>query len=269
MPLQIPTHDADGDDNAARACARNESQGKPIINLNVFSIAQNLWPKFLRDRPGLFNSYAPQLFRTLRSCFGIEEADFTQALLGSADPTKHHFSEGASGSFFYLTENGLYMVKTLKEKEKDLLVKILPDYVRHMQRFPHSLLCRFFGLYSIKMYEQTGIFLGAVWCIPSAFQLRSACATFLHLRSAFFVIMNNILAVKGYSIDEKFDIKGSSINRHGHTKVKSVATKVVQTAPVTDTSELIFFYVHGYRGVCIVIHDALSERDCWQHVSVL
>jgi len=30
--------------------------------------------------------------------------------------------------------------------------------------------------------------------------------------------MNNILAVAGYTIDEKYDIKGSKINRHGEVK---------------------------------------------------
>jgi len=115
------------------------------------------WPRFLQEDPNRFQSYAPALFQKLRSLYGIQEEEFATLLKNSKeDPDKRKFSEGKSNSFFFYSKDDVYMVKTLNGEEFRLLKRILPSYYRYMVQNPQSLLCRFFGLYSIKMYGHTG-----------------------------------------------------------------------------------------------------------------
>jgi len=117
------------------------------------------WPDFLRAHPNRFQSYAPALFHKLRSLYGIQDKEFARSLIGSEDDLKKRkFSEGKSNSFFFFSKGDAYIVKTLNEEEFRLLKRILPSYYRHMVKNPQSLLCRFFGLYSIQMYGHTGTY---------------------------------------------------------------------------------------------------------------
>jgi len=113
-------------------------------------------PALLSEERSVFTSYAPRLFRRLRQCFGVSEEQFAASLGGDPAAMQKNFSEGASGSFFYFTEARDYMVKTLNKGEYQFLRSLLPDYVRFMSRNPHSLICRFFGLFSITMYGHVG-----------------------------------------------------------------------------------------------------------------
>jgi 1-phosphatidylinositol-4-phosphate 5-kinase len=65
------------------------------------------------------------------------------------------FSPGAgkSPSFFFFTSNKCFAVKTLKDAELRLLVKkgFLMKYCEHLKKNPNSLLCRFYGVYKIKI----------------------------------------------------------------------------------------------------------------------
>lgn len=136
-----------------------------------------------------FFSYAPAVFQRLRYIFGITDEAHMASMAGDVIKMKKNFSEGASGSFFYFTPDKHYMVKTLTTEERDLLLKILPKYYKYMRDQPKSLICRFFGLYSIKMYNH----------------------------KEHFVVMNNVLRMPApdITIDETYDLKGSRINRHG------------------------------------------------------
>lgn len=89
---------------------------------------------------------------------------------GNTAALQRHFSEGASGSFFFFSIDRRYMLKTLTAHESRLLRRMLPDYKRHMcsqtcsqtcsqagaaaatAQTQRSLLCRFYGLYSITLY---------------------------------------------------------------------------------------------------------------------
>lgn len=104
----------------------------------------------------LFCSYAPRLFKVLRGLFNVSEEEFSYSVRGDPRIMKKNFSEGASGSFFYFTVDQLYMVKTLSEREFQFLLQLLPSYTRYMRENGNSLICRFYGLYSIQMYGHTG-----------------------------------------------------------------------------------------------------------------
>ena len=43
----------------------------------------------------------------------------------------------------------LYLIKTIPHREERSLARILPRYVRHVERFPHTLLPRFMGAHRL------------------------------------------------------------------------------------------------------------------------
>ena len=52
-------------------------------------------------------------------------------------------SQGKSGSFFISTDNGEYMIKTLKYNEFELIRRtFLCDYIKYISKNPESLICR-------------------------------------------------------------------------------------------------------------------------------
>ena len=52
------------------------------------------------------------------------------------------FSEGKSGSFFYFSNDGKYLIKTIPHRELLSLIRMLPQYVDHIQAQPFTLLVR-------------------------------------------------------------------------------------------------------------------------------
>jgi len=123
-----------------------------------------------------------------------------------------NFSEGASGSFFYFTVDLKYMVKTLTLEEHSFLRDKIKNYTEFMRQNPRSLVCHYYGLYSIEMYG--------------------------HIE--YVVVMNNFLQTptengkKIYTIDEIFDLKGSSLNRHAKQEKGKKASKKVPTLKDND-----------------------------------
>lgn len=60
-------------------------------------------------------------FRTLRKLFKVDPADYMISICGN-DALRELSSPGKSGSFFYLTHDDKYMIKTMKKSE----VKVSP-----------------------------------------------------------------------------------------------------------------------------------------------
>lgn len=57
---------------------------------------------------------------------------------------------GASGSFFFFSEDHRFIIKTLTSEEVKLLEIILQDYLRHIQNMENqSMLARIYGLFTI------------------------------------------------------------------------------------------------------------------------
>lgn len=85
------------------------------------------------------------IFRTLRKLFNVDAADYMLSICGN-DALRELSSPGKSGSFFYLTNDDRYMIKTMKKAEVkvsilvvvyiqlllhfELLVKNLSSYLR-------------------------------------------------------------------------------------------------------------------------------------------
>lgn len=56
------------------------------------------------------------LFRHLRKLFAVDPADYMLAICGN-DALRELSSPGKSGSFFYLTQDDRFMIKTVKKSE--------------------------------------------------------------------------------------------------------------------------------------------------------
>ena len=135
----------------------------------------------------LFTDYSPKRFARIRHLSGIEMADYMESFRATTMPS---FSEGKSGAFLYFSCDYKYIVKTTVKSEFEKLLSILPEmeaYLEEENKLWHKpLITRFFGAHRIIMYD-----------IP-----------------LYFVVMQNILP----SVDEKYDLKGSWVNRHGSKK---------------------------------------------------
>ena len=58
---------------------------------------------------------------------------------------------GASGSFFFFSQNRKFIIKTMTNTELKRFLKILPYYEIHLLETKESLLARIIGVYTIKM----------------------------------------------------------------------------------------------------------------------
>eukprot|EP00050_Salpingoeca_kvevrii_P011558 m.16298 g.16298 ORF g.16298 m.16298 type:complete len:754 (-) comp3490_c0_seq1:89-2350(-) len=138
-----------------------------------------------------FVAYNPLKFSRLRELRNIDPNEYCESFSIPADGEEkmtEKFTEGRSGSFFYFTHDRRYMVKSINNAELRVLVSLLDPMIQHFEDNPQSLLCRFFGLYSIQMAPEQMYFS--------------------------FVIMENIFArVDNLDLHEFYDLKGSTVNR--------------------------------------------------------
>ena len=132
-----------------------------------------------------FKDYAPLVFRKLRQYFRVDVNDYLHSLTGKYVLSERG-SPGKSGSFFYFSHDYRFIIKTIHHVEHKLLLKILPSYVEHVQKYPHTLLSRFFGLHRVK--EPGG-------------------------RKIHFVVMQNLFP-PNKDIHEIYDLKGSTFGRY-------------------------------------------------------
>ncbi|KAJ9673704.1 hypothetical protein PVL29_023329 [Vitis rotundifolia] len=136
-----------------------------------------------------WKDYCPMVFRHLRELFQVDTADYMLAICGN-DALRELSSPGKSGSFFYLTQDDRFMIKTVKKSEVKVLIRMLPSYYQHVCRYENSLVTKFFGVHCVK---------------PVGGQKTR------------FIVMGNLFCSE-YRIHRRFDLKGSS---HGRTTDKS------------------------------------------------
>ena len=97
---------------------------------------------------------------------------------------------GASGSIFYLTNDDEFILKTVQHKEAEFLQKLLPGYYMNLNQNPHTLLPKFFGMFTYQ-------------CNQKNIRL---------------TVMNNLLPSK-VKMHIKFDLKGSTYKRKVSTDI--------------------------------------------------
>ncbi|KAM6582949.1 hypothetical protein CsatB_009951 [Cannabis sativa] len=175
-----------------------------------------------------WKDYCPVVFRSLRKLFKVDPADYMLSICGN-DALRELSSPGKSGSFFYLTNDDRYMIKTMKKAEVKVLLRMLPAYYKHVRAFENTLVTKFYGLHCVKL---TG-------------------ATQKKVR---FVIMGNLFCSE-YHIHRRFDLKGSS---HGRLTDKPEA-EIDATTTLKDLDLNYIFRLHNvwFQDFCRQV-----DRDC-------
>jgi len=100
-------------------------------------------------------------------------------------------SSGKSGSFFYYTNDGNFMLKTIRKDEFKLMKRMLHKYYDHLtETNPDTMISRIYGLHKVIFYRK-----------KHKMQ-----------KKIYFCIMNNVFNTP-LKIDYRYDLKGSTLGR--------------------------------------------------------
>ena len=138
-----------------------------------------------------------KFFENIRKLDGIKNDDYSKTL-GPSNIFKYIWSNnmstfkalcssGKSGSLFYYTEDGKYMLKTIHKDEFLKMREIIKPYHEHIVNWNNSVINRFYGLHKINYFENR------------------------KEREQYLVIMNNLFGI--YEVDIRYDLKGSTSGR--------------------------------------------------------
>ncbi|CAG9334408.1 unnamed protein product [Blepharisma stoltei] len=145
-----------------------------------------------------FSDYAPGIFKRIRTRDKIDDEEYTDSL-GLEKIMRNLINSelssmiglmtcGRSGSLFYFSDDGKFILKTIPYDEYALFRNILADYYSHLLKNPDSLLPRFYGFHKIYLIKDGN-----------------------HIKR-YFLVMKNTFPRK-YQINLKFDLKGSTFSR--------------------------------------------------------
>lgn len=147
-----------------------------------------------------FKDYAPYVFQSIRRQSGITYDDYIRSL--GVNTFRNAFfdklylmlsesSTGKSGSFFFHTSDGKFMIKTIKKSEFQILMSILPHYHEHILNNQNTLITYYYGLHQMKCYNKGEL-----------------------IYDIYVIVMNNIFCLQNPELIEKvYDLKGSFFQR--------------------------------------------------------
>ncbi|KAL2931111.1 Phosphatidylinositol 4-phosphate 5-kinase 3 [Bienertia sinuspersici] len=92
------------------------------------------------------------------------EAEYMLTICGN-DALREFSSPGKSGSCFYLTQDDRHMIKTVKEAEVKVLIKMLSKYCKHVSKYKNTLVTKFFGVHCVKC-KAMGVGQSDQWSFP-------------------------------------------------------------------------------------------------------
>lgn len=131
-----------------------------------------------------WKDYCPMVFRNLREMFKIDAADYMMSIC-AGNGLREVSSPGKSGSLFYVSQDEKFVIKTLKRSEQKILLKMLPNYYKHVDSYENTLVTKFFGLHQI--------------ILKGGKEIR-------------FVVMGNMFRTE-LRIHHRYDLKGSTQGR--------------------------------------------------------
>ena len=151
----------------------------------------------------MIKEYAGIVFNSIRKLYGYDKESFiqsispqvfiTEMIISNTTSIEELFNTGSSGSLFYYTRDGKFILKTISESEYKTMKRILPDYYNHLLLYKNTFLPKFFGCYKlIKKVKKKKIFV-------------------------YFIIMMNVFSTSK-QIHVRFDLKGSTLGREVITK---------------------------------------------------
>ncbi|XP_018558030.1 phosphatidylinositol 4-phosphate 5-kinase type-1 beta isoform X2 [Lates calcarifer] len=171
-------------------------------------------------------TYAPLAFRYFRELFGIKPDDYLYSICN--EPLIELSNPGASSSWFYLTSDDEFIIKTVQHKEAEFLQKLLPGYYMNLNQNPRTLLPKFYGLYCIQ-------------CGGSTVRV---------------VVMNNVLP-RAMKMHYKYDLKGSSYKRRASRKERGKSSPTFKDLDFQEMHEGLHFDPETYNALMKTL-----QRDC-------
>ena len=147
-----------------------------------------------------FKDYAPYVFQNIRKQYGITNESYIQSI--GINTFRNAFfdklylmlsetSTGKSGSFFFHTSDGKYMIKTIKKTEFNKLMSHLGSYHKFLLKNSNTFLPKYFGLHQIKCIKAGRV-----------------------IYDIYIVVMNNVFNMDNPGlIKNKYDLKGSRYKR--------------------------------------------------------
>eukprot|EP00727_Mastigamoeba_balamuthi_P004674 m51a1_g14204 putative 1-phosphatidylinositol-4-phosphate 5-kinase protein (387) ;mRNA; r:146463-147942 len=187
--------------------------------------------------------YAPAAFSSLRTASNIDE----DAYLGSFDRCLLEMrSRGRSGSFFLMSSDYRYIVKSVKDEEHDALCAILEDYCKHLISSRESLLVRFYGMATITLLPYP--------------------RTTFHV-----VVMENILPPPTCFLNERYDLKGSTYQREASVGELLKPDRVLKDNDFLQTRQCIALEPRRRAALLRVLcsDSSFLERHCLMDYSML
>nr|XP_046230760.1 phosphatidylinositol-4-phosphate 5-kinase, type I, beta a isoform X2 [Scatophagus argus] len=171
-------------------------------------------------------TYAPLAFRYFRELFGIKPDDYLYSICN--EPLIELANPGASSSWFYLTSDDEFIIKTVQHKEAEFLQKLLPGYYMNLNQNPRTLLPKFYGLYCIQC---SGITVRVV-------------------------VMNNVLP-RAMKMHYKYDLKGSSYKRRASRKERAKPSPTFKDLDFQEMHDGLYFDSDTYNALMKTL-----QRDC-------
>ncbi len=101
-----------------------------------------------------FKDYAPRVFQEIRRLSGIAHRDYIESVCHNN--YIEFISNSKSGAFFFFSNDGQYMIKTIEGAEAKCLMTILQKYYLYLKSNPESLLARFYGLHRVTLQRPIG-----------------------------------------------------------------------------------------------------------------
>jgi len=153
--------------------------------------------------------YCPVAFGKIRERFNIWDTVYVSSF--SVEENRGIFEKSAGGSkaMFYTTYDNAFCLKTISFEESKTLRNILEPYFQHIQNQPNTLLPIFFGFYRIK----------------------------INRIKKYILVMNNVFNTH-LGVHEKYDIKGSTINRNSSEEDKIEKRALKDVAFITSNTIL-------------------------------
>lgn len=158
-----------------------------------------------------FFDYSSYVFKKIRNMLGVSDKSYLMSIgsdslvssmiRGQLNSFREQISSGKSGSFFYYSHDGKFVLKTISKREKKILRKILPSYYSLLNRDPESFIVKIFGLHKIVFTQSKKL-----------------------LKRIYFIVMSNSFLTP-LSVDVRYDLKGSLHQRLTYSNNKHIARK--------------------------------------------
>ena len=158
--------------------------------------------------------YAPKIFSFLRQLDKISEEMIIKSMLPMNNKTGIKETEGKGGSFFINSDDYEFIMKTITENEKKIMIKLLQNkMVDYFRTNNNSIICRIYGVYSISI--KTGLYQN---------------------EEIYFILMKNVIGSFYDNLLCKYDLKGSVFNRK--VQYENVDKKVLKDINFNEVEEI-------------------------------